>query len=254
MIKPRIIARLDIKGPHLIKSINLEGIRVIGDPQEFAERYYLSHADELIYIDMVASLYGRNNLQDIVKKCAQNIFIPLTIGGGIRSVEDARVLFQSGADKVAINTAALARPELISDIAETFGSQAMVVSIEAKKMGEGHWEPYSDCGRERSYRDAVEWAKEAYTKGAGEILLTSIDQEGTKKGFDLELIRKVSDAVPIPVIASGGLGKPEDALDAVKQGADAIAIASVLHYNLFTLDDIKGTLSANGVSVRGNYD
>jgi cyclase len=254
MSKPRIIARLDIKGPNLIKSINLEGIRVIGDPQAFAERYYNAGADELIYIDMVASLYGRNNLLDIVRQCAQNIFIPLTVGGGIRSVEDARLLFQNGADKVAINTAALARPELISEIAELFGSQAMVLSIEAKKMADGHWEAYGDCGRERTHIDVVDWAIKAYHLGAGEILLTSIDQEGTRKGYDIELIQRVSTAVPIPVIASGGLGQPHHAVQAVQAGADAIAVASVLHYDLFNLSAIRTELSSAGIPVRKIHD
>ena len=200
----RLIARLDVKGPSLIKSINLEGIRKIGDPNKFAQRYYEQGADEIIYMDMVASLYGRNNLHDIVTATAKNVFVPITAGGGVRNVEDAETLLHSGADKVAVNTVATQKPELISDIATRFGSQCMVLSIEAKKQDNGTWEAYVDCGRERSGLDAVQWAKKGSELGAGEILVTSIDQEGTRQGFDTELVRQISDAVNVPVIASGG--------------------------------------------------
>jgi len=247
----RIIPRLDIKGPNLIKGVRLEGLRVMGDPQEFALRYYAQGADELIYMDIVASLYGRNNLSDIISRAADQIFIPITVGGGIRSVDDARHILRSGADKVAINTAAIARPELITEVAKRFGSQAMVLSIEAKAVGPGKWEVYTDNGRERTGLDVVEWAKEAIGRGAGEILLTSVDREGTRKGFELDLIRQVRDAVPIPVIASGGMGTLEDfALAATEGGADAVAMADVLHYGRMTVADIRAHAQAASLAVR----
>lgn len=247
----RIIARLDIKGPNLIKGVHLEGLRVVGNPAEFARKYYEQGADELIYMDSVASLYGRNNLTEIVSKAASEIFVPLTVGGGIRSVNDAREILRAGADKVAVNTAAISNPNLISEIATTFGSQCMVLSIEAKSIGEEKWEVFVDNGRERSGLDVVEWAKRAVTLGAGEILLTSIDQEGTGKGFDLDLVRAVSDSVSVPVIASGGMGGNQDAVDAVTLGnADAVAMAMVLHYNKTTLFDVRETMKLKGIKVR----
>ena len=179
----RIIARLDVKGPNLIKGIHLEGLRVIGAPNEYALDYYYQGADELIYMDVVASLYGRNHLGEIIKNAAKDIFIPMTVGGGIRTIENAREILRSGADKVAINTAAVANPTIITDVARQFGSQAMVLSIEAKKVEGSHWEVYTDNGRERTGLDVVDWAKLCVLNGAGEILLTSVDHEGTRKGF-----------------------------------------------------------------------
>lgn len=247
----RLIARLDIKGPNLIKGIHLEGLRVIGEPGEFALKYYEQGADELIYMDSVASLYGRNNLTEIVSRAAAEIFVPLTVGGGIRSVDDVREVLRAGADKVAVNTAAVANPTLISEIATTFGSQCMVLSIEAKLVGKNQWEVYTDNGRERTGLDVIEWAKKAVRLGAGEILLTSIDQEGTGKGFDIDLIKAVSDCVSIPVIASGGMGSNQDAVDVVMQGdANAVAMAMVLHYNKTTLLDVREAVKAAGVKVR----
>ena len=231
----RLIARLDIKGPNLIKGVHLEGLRVIGDPQEHARRYYEAGADELVYMDIVASLYGRNNLTEIVKRAAQDIFVPMTVGGGVRSVDDAKQLLRVGADKIAINTAATRRPELITEISRRFGSQCTVLSIEAKRVGENKWEAYTDNGRERTGMDVVEWAKKGCGLGAGEILLTSVDQEGTRKGFDIPLVRAVTQEVAVPVIASGGMGKPEDLIDVVQQGeADAVAMADILHYHRAT--------------------
>jgi len=247
----RLIARLDIKGANLIKAVNLEGIRVIGDPNEHAKRYYAQGADELIYMDMVASLYGRNNLHDIVKATSDNIFIPITVGGGVRSVQDAEALLLAGADKVAVNTEATKNPGLITDIAQRFGAQCMVLSIEAKEVSPKKWCVYVDCGRENTGLDVLEWAKEGADRGAGEILLTSIDREGTRQGYDLELTRLVSDSVPVPVIASGGFGKPEDIRDAVKEGhADAVAVADALHYKRTTLPEIRQSVQTLGVSVR----
>nr|Q9RDX2.1 RecName: Full=Imidazole glycerol phosphate synthase subunit HisF; AltName: Full=IGP synthase cyclase subunit; AltName: Full=IGP synthase subunit HisF; AltName: Full=ImGP synthase subunit HisF; Short=IGPS subunit HisF [Legionella pneumophila]CAB65215.1 HisF protein [Legionella pneumophila] len=210
MSNVRLIARLDIKGPNLIKGVHLEGLRVVGNPNEYAMAYYAQGADELIYMDTVASLYGRNNLSEIVKTTAENVFIPITVGGGIRSVDDAEQLLRCGADKVAINTAATKNPTLISDIARRFGSQCVVLSIEAKRTVNGRWEVMTDNGREHTGMDVVDWARNGEKFGAGEILLTSIDQEGTRKGFDLELVKQVSSMVSIPVIASGGMGKLEE--------------------------------------------
>ena len=247
----RLIARLDIKGPNLIKGIHLEGLRVIGSPNDYALNYYNQGADELIYMDVVASLYGRNHLGGIIKDAALNIFIPLTVGGGIRTIENAREILRSGADKVAINTAAVANPMIVTDIARQFGSQCMVLSIEAKKVESDHWEVYTDNGRERTGLDVVEWAKLCVSNGAGEILLTSVDREGTRKGFDIELVRAVSSEVNVPIIASGGMGKPEDLLNVVSIGkADAVAMADILHYKHSSISEIRDTALAAGLSVR----
>lgn len=251
MRKIRLIARLDIKGPNLIKGIHLEGLRVIGSPNVHALRYYQQGADELIYMDCVASLYGRNSLGDIVKGAAQDVFIPMTVGGGIRSVDDATYLLRCGADKVAVNTAAVANPRLISDIARRFGSQCMVLSIEAKEIGPDRWEVYTDNGREKTGWDVISWVKRAVSLGAGEVLLTSVDREGTRKGFDVPMIRAVTQEVGVPVIASGGMGKPGDVLDAVLEGgADAVAMADILHYGRATIGDIRSAASTGGIEVR----
>lgn len=251
MRKIRLIARLDIKGPNLIKGVHLEGLRVIGPPNEHALRYYEQGADELIYMDCVASLYGRNNLGDIVQNAAKDVFVPMTVGGGIRSVADATQLLRCGADKVAVNTAAVANPKLIGEIARRFGSQCMVLSIEAKQVGPERWEVYTDNGRERTGIDVVEWVKKGVALGAGEILLTSVDKEGTRKGYDVALIKAVTQEVSVPVIASGGMGKPEDLVDAVMQGeADAVAMADILHYRRATVGDIRSVAHTAGIDVR----
>ena len=184
----RVIARLDIKGPNLIKGIHLEGLRVLGDPHDFAEKYYKEGIDEIVYIDIVASLYGRSKLTEIVKNAAKDVFVPMTVGGGIRSIDDVRDLLRAGADKVAISTAAVENPNLIRDVSRIFGSQCMVLSLEAKKQSDSVWEVYTNSGRERTNINAIDWAKQAEELGAGEILLTSIDAEGTRKEFDLDLI------------------------------------------------------------------
>lgn len=246
----RLIARLDVKGSNLIKGIHLEGLRVIGDPNEHAMKYYQQGADEIIYIDCVASLYGRNNLNEIVRHAAENVFVPMTVGGGVRSVGDVEQLLRVGADKVAVNTAAVQRPELISEIAQRFGSQCMVLSIEAKAKGSGHWEAYTDNGRETTGFDVVEWALRGQKLGAGEILLTSIDQEGTRKGFDVDLTCAVSRAVTIPVIASGGMGSVKHMIDVIRDGrADAVAMADILHYNRMSVGEIRAEALQNDISV-----
>jgi cyclase len=249
----RLIPRLDIKGENLIKGVHLEGLRVIGPPNEYALKYYESGADELIYIDTVASLYGRNNLLHIVEKAARNIFIPITVGGGINTVDDAMQILRAGADKVAINTGAIANPEIINQLANHLGSQCIVLSIQVIKNKMGTWMAYTDNGREPTGLDAIEWAARAVELGAGEILITSVDQEGTEKGFDLELVKSITDRVEIPVIASGGLGTTQDFINTVREGhADAIAVASALHYNRVSVKSIKAEAYKNGLPVRIN--
>ena len=251
MRNTRLIARLDIKGANLIKGVHLEGLRVIGAPNEHAKRYYEQGVDELIYMDCVASLYGRNHLGDIVRAAAENIFVPMTVGGGIRSVDDATQILRAGADKVAVNTAATANPQLITEIARRFGSQCMVLSIEAKQVGPERWEVYTDNGRERAGLDVIEWVKRGVAMGAGEVLLTSVDREGTRKGFDIALVRAVTAEVSVPVIASGGMGKPEDFLEVVREGgADAVAMADILHFKRAEVGDIRTVAETAGLGVR----
>ena len=244
------MARLDVKAPNLIKGVHLEGLRKLGDPQTFAERYYAEGIDEIIYIDAVASLYQRNTIVDLISHTAENVFIPITAGGGVRSVEDARTLLRAGADKVALNTAAVRDPALISDLARAFGSQCVVLSIEAKRQS-GNWEAYCDNGREPTGLDVVDWARQGQSLGAGEILLTSIDREGTRQGFDVALTAAVSTAVGIPVIASGGMGSVEHLLDVAGEGqANAVAMAHVLHYDEIPLAAIREHALVGGLNVR----
>lgn len=248
----RIIPRLDIKGSNLVKGVHLEGLRVLGKPEHFARYYYENGADELLYIDIVASLYGRNSLLKIIEKTAEEIFIPLTVGGGLRSIEDIRSVLRSGADKVAINTAFINRPELICEASEKFGSSTIVVSIEAKKRDNGNYECYVDNGRTITGVDAIKWAKRAVTLGAGEVLVTSIDQEGTGRGYDIELIRKIAQAVSVPVIACGGAGKIDDIYEVIVNGkADAVSAASIFHYDFINK---HGNQYKNIVFAEGNIN
>jgi len=245
----RIIPRLDIKGPNLVKGIHLEGLRVLGKPERFARHYYEQGADELFYMDAVASLYERNSLLDIIERTAREIFIPLTVGGGLRSTEDISRVLRAGADKAALNTAAIARPELISEAARRFGSSTIVVSIEAMKKPDGSYEAFTDFGRQSTGVDAIAWAKRAEELGAGELLVISIDREGTGEGYDLELTRRISRAVSIPVIALGGAGNVEHVLQVIEEGAaDAVSLASVLHYNFIKCADCLG----DDYSAEGN--
>ena len=246
----RLIARLDIKGPNLIKGIRLEGLRVVGDPNQFAKKYYKAGADEIIYMDTVASLYGRNHLGAIIRKSTEECFIPITVGGGIRSISDVKAILQCGADKVAINTALMGNKNLVREVAEKYGSQCMVASIEAKKCGVGKWEAYFNNGRDHSHRDVVEWASELENLGAGEILLTSVDMEGTRKGFDNKLIEAVTKTVSIPVIASGGFGQLKHLDEAVQSGADALAFADCLHYDRVPIGQIRTYALDQGMEVR----
>lgn len=235
----RIIPRLDIKGPNLVKGIHLEGLRVLGKPERFARAYYEQGADELLYMDVVASLYQRNSLLDIVARTAREIFIPLTVGGGLRTLEDIRAALRSGADKVSLNTAVIQRPDLVREAAHQFGSSTIVVSIEAIKQPDGSYECFTDNGRESTGVDAINWAVQAAEMGAGELLVTSVDREGVGKGFDLELTRQIAESVPVPVIASGGAGSITDVSDAVTVSkADAICLASILHYEVVQHGDL----------------
>ena len=239
----RVIPRLDIKGPNLVKGIHFEGLRVLGRPESFARYYYAQGADELLYVDAVASLYGRNSLLDIVERTARDIFIPLTVGGGLRSVDDIRAVLRAGADKVALNTAAMANPNLIREAAQTFGSSIIVVSIQARQRGAGKYECLTDYGRQTTGQDVLEWAIRAAELGAGELLVTSVDREGTGKGFDLDLIRQISQAVPVPVIAAGGAGCVDDVVAVVRDGrADAVALGAILHYHAIRSKEVASDI------------
>jgi cyclase len=243
----RIIPRLDIKGPNLVKGIHLEGLRVLGDPSRFAKFYYENGADELIFVDVVASLYQRNSLTEIIKNTANDIFIPLTVGGGIRTINDIKNVLRAGADKVAINTAAINNPEFIKIAAREFGSSTIVISVEVIRHSNGDYYCFTDNGREITGINAFEWIKKVQDFGAGEILLTSIDKEGTKKGLDLELINSISKITEIPLIVHGGIGRLEDLEEGFKFNIDAISLSSVLHYNFidnnnFSLDVKEGNI------------
>jgi imidazole glycerol-phosphate synthase subunit HisF len=249
MLKKRLIARLDIKPPNLIKPMNLEGVRVVGDPHAYATRYNDEGIDELLYIDAVSSLYGRSGILGIVERAVADVFCPVTVGGGIRSLEDARAAFLAGADKIAVNSAVVRRPALITELAHKYGSQAVVLQIDAKRKGSG-WEVYIDGGRQPTGKDAIAWAAEGVAKGAGEILLTSIDSEGTRRGMDTALIAAITDSVNVPVIASGGVGVPSHVAGAFRAGADGVAIAHALHYRTTTLGDIRMAVAEAGFPVR----
>ncbi|MCJ8166419.1 imidazole glycerol phosphate synthase cyclase subunit [Pontibacter sp. E15-1] len=246
----RIIPRLDIKGPNLVKGIHLEGLRVLGKPEDFAQYYYENGADELIYQDVVASLYERNSLKDIISATAKNIFIPLTVGGGIRTQEDIKEILRAGADKVSINTAAVKNPTFIQQASRRFGSSTIVVAIEAIRQPDGKYFIFTDNGREYTGIDAIEWAAQVESLGAGELSVTSVDNEGTGKGLDLELVKRISDSVSIPVIAHGGIGSAKHMAEAnVKCSVDAFAVSSILHY-----DFIKQALHNRAYETEGNID
>ncbi|MEP6660991.1 MAG: imidazole glycerol phosphate synthase subunit HisF [Acidimicrobiales bacterium] len=248
----RVIPCLDVTGGRVVKGVNFVGLRDAGDPVELAARYDAEGADELIFLDITASSDGRHTMVDIARRTAEQVFIPFTIGGGIRSVDDARGLLRAGADKVSVNTSAVQRPELISELATEFGAQCVVVAIDARSRGEGGgWEVYVNGGRTPTGVDVLAWAVEAERLGAGEILLTSMDRDGTRDGFDLALTRAVCDAVGIPVIASGGVGTLEHLVDGVRDGgADAVLAASIFHFGEHTVADAKAALVAGGISVR----
>ena len=227
----RIIPRLDIKGPNLVKGIHLEGLRVLGNPSLFAKHYYENGAHELLFQDVVASLYQRNSLNDIITKTAKEVFIPLTVGGGLRTIDDIKSVLRAGADKVSINTAAINNPDFIKKASRNFGASTIVVALEVIKQEDGSYLCFTDNGREYTGVEALSWAQQVEMLGAGELIVTSIDKDGTKKGMDLNLINYISSNVTIPVIAHGGVGTSSDVEDAIQNKADAVSIASVLHYN-----------------------
>jgi len=251
MNKIRVISRIDVKNEFAIKGIHLEGLRKIGNPNDMACNYYNEGIDEIIFMDAVAAYYDRNNLSELIKEACKNVFIPITVGGGIRTIEDIQNALKSGADKVAINTRAVKHPKFIMQSSKIFGSQCIVSSIEAKKISENKWEVYIDNGREPTGMSVIEWSRYIEELGAGEIMLTSIDKEGTKKGFDIELYKIVTENVSIPVIASGGMGKSTDAVNLLENAnVDAIASASVLHYKIESVREIKNTLHNFNIKVR----
>ncbi len=250
MLAKRIIPCLDVKDGRVVKGVRFVDLRDAGDPVEAAIAYDAQGADELVFLDITASHEARDIMLDVVKRTAEGIYMPLTVGGGIRSVDDVRRLLRAGADKVSLNTAALARPEVIREAAERFGSQCIVVAIDARREDD-HWDVYTHGGRNPAGRDAVAWAQEAVALGAGEILLTSMDRDGTKDGYDLELTRAVSDAVTVPVIASGGAGTLEHFHEALVDGrADAALAASLFHFGIHTIAETKRYLAERGVQVR----
>ena len=238
----RIIPRLDIKGPNLVKGIHLEGLRVLGKPADFAKYYYQQGADELMFMDVVASLYERNSLHDIISETAKSIFIPITVGGGLRTITDIKEVLRAGADKVCLNTAAIKNPQLIKDATRMFGSSTIVVAIEAIQESNGSYLAYTDNGREHTGIDVFEWAKKLDEMKVGEIVITSVDREGTGEGFDIELVSKISSLVSVPVIAHGGAGKKEDITNVLNEGkADAVALGSLLHYHFIKDNEFQNT-------------
>jgi imidazole glycerol-phosphate synthase subunit HisF len=253
MALKRVIPCLDVDRGRVVKGTNFVGLRDAGDPVELAERYDAEGADELVFLDITASHEQRDTIVRLARRTADNVFIPFTIGGGIRSAEDAQAVLDAGADKVSVNSAALARPELLGELAEVFGSQCVVIAIDAKKRdGDGAWDVYVNGGRTLvDGREAVAWAREAVERGAGEVLLTSMDRDGTTDGYDIELTRAVADAVSVPVIASGGAGEPQHLSDAIVEGhADAVLCASIFHYGTHTVREAKEHLRDTGVPVR----
>jgi cyclase len=246
----RVIPCLDVDRGRVVKGIGFLDLRDAGDPVELACRYDAAGADELVFLDITATSDKRDTVVDLARRTADDVFIPFTIGGGIRSVEDAQAVLDAGADKISVNSAALARPELIDELAAALGAQCIVLAIDAKARNDGTWEAYLAGGRTPTGRDAVAWAKEGVERGAGEILLTSMDRDGTSAGYDLELTRAVSDLVSVPVIASGGAGGLEDLVEAIGAGADAVLCASILHYGQHTLAEVKEHLGRAGIPVR----
>ena len=256
MLSKRIIPCLDVTDGRVVKGTNFVGLRDAGDPVEQAINYNNQGADELVFLDITASSDGRKSMVDVISRTAQHCFMPLTVGGGIRTVEDMREMLFAGADKVGVNTSAVNDPDVVSKGAEAFGSQCIVVAIDAKSNGDGTWQVYTHGGRTRiDHLDAVEWAKEVARRGAGEILLTSMDADGTKAGYDLELTARISESLEIPVIASGGAGNLDHMVDVLRQGkADAVLAASIFHFGEYTVSDVKDYLAEHGIPVRPNAE
>jgi len=251
MLAKRIIPCLDVTGGRVVKGVNFVNLRDAGDPVELAARYNEQGADELVFLDITASSDARETMVEVVARTAREVFIPLTVGGGIRTVDDARRILHAGADKVSVNTAAVRSPELISDLSLEFGAQAVVLAIDARRRTPGKWNVYTRGGRDDEGIDVIEWAQRGEELGAGEILLTSMDTDGVQTGFDCALTKAVRDATRVPVIASGGAGKPEDFFEVLDgAGADAALAASVFHYGTYTVGDLKKYLSGRGAAVR----
>lgn len=251
MAKVRIIPRLDIKSKNVVKPVMTEALRVVGNPRELAHRYYKEGADEIVYLDIVASLYGRNLDLEQLKKVTEDIFIPITVGGGIRSIGDIHNALRAGADKVAVNTYAIRHPEFLKDAVETFGAQCIVLSVDAKKQPGGSYEAYTDGGRERTGVEVVDWVKKAIEMGIGEVMIASVDREGTKEGYDSELIKRITSFASVPVIVHGGAGSLESILAVINEGqADAVSASSIFHYGERKIGEVKKFLGKYGVSVR----
>jgi cyclase len=249
MLLRRVIPCLDVDKGRVVKGVEFVNLRDAGDPVELAVRYQDEGADEIVFLDITASHEKRETVAELARRCADDVFIPFTIGGGVRTVEDAQAVLDAGADKVSINSAAVARPELISEMADVFGAQCVVLAIDAKRRN-GRFEVYVAGGRTLTGRDAVAWAREGVERGAGEILLTSMDRDGTKDGYDLELVRAICGAVDVPVIASGGAGEPGHLVDALQAGADAVLCASIFHYGQYTIPEVREALREAGVPMR----
>jgi cyclase len=251
MLVKRIIPCLDVNAGRVVKGIKFLNLRDAGDPVEIAYRYNKNGADEIVFLDITASYEKRKTIVDVVRKTAEKVFIPLTVGGGIRTIADMAEILNNGADKVSINTAAVNNPDLIKYGAKKFGSQCIVLAVDAKRVGKKKWQVYTHGGRTPTGLDVIAWVKKAVKSGAGEILLTSMDADGTKQGYDIELNRAVSEAVPVPVIASGGAGSPEHMLKVLKQGkADAVLAASIFHYKEYSIKSVKDYLAKHGIPVR----
>ena len=251
MLTKRIIPCLDVTAGRVVKGINFVGLQDAGDPVEIAQRYNEQGADELTFLDITATSDGRDLILPIIEAVASKVFIPLTVGGGVREVSDVRRLLNAGADKVSMNSSAVANPDLVSDASAHYGSQCIVVAIDAKQTTPNSWEVFTHGGRKATGIDVIEWAKEVANRGAGEILLTSMDRDGTKDGFDLKLTAAVSHAVPVPVIASGGVGDLQDLVDGVRVGkADAVLAASIFHYGQYTIDEAKQYMANHGIPIR----
>ncbi len=251
MLTKRIIPCLDVTAGRVVKGINFVGLQDAGDPVEVAQRYNEQGADELTFLDITATSDGRDLILPIIEAVASKVFIPLTVGGGVRATQDVRRLLNAGADKVSMNSSAVANPDLVSEASAYYGSQCIVVAIDAKQTAPKRWEVFTHGGRKNTGLDAIQWAKEVAKRGAGEILLTSMDRDGTKDGFDLELTAAVSSAVSVPVIASGGVGKLQDLVDGIQKGkADAVLAASIFHYGQHTVQEAKHYMAGHGVAVR----
>lgn len=251
MAKVRIIPRLDIKGSNVVKPVQTEALRVIGDPKELAFQYFKEGADEIIYMDIVASLYGRNIDYDLLKLVTEDIFIPVTIGGGIRSIHDINNAMRAGADKVAINTYAISHPNFITEAVQMFGSQCIVLAVDAKKREGGKWEAYTDGGREKTGKDLVTWIKRGIELGVGEVLVGSIDRDGTGDGYEVDLIKQISSLSPVPVNSHGGAGSLRSIYEVIAEGgADAVSASSVFHFKELTIKQVKKYLKSRKINVR----